>query len=55
MEQSDTDCRLGTDIQPGHWTQGLPTFVVVVGGGGGDDADDDDHDNHVKDALVWEM
>jgi len=52
MEQSDRDRQLGADLQPGDWTQRLPTFVIV---GGGCDVDDDDHDDHVKDALVWEM
>ena len=58
MEQSDRDRQLGAHLQPGDWTQRFPTFVVVVvvvgGGGGGGDVDDD-HDDHVKDALVWEM
>jgi hypothetical protein len=54
MEQSIRDRRLGNDLQPGDWTQGLPTFVVAGGGGCGD-ADDDDHDDHVKDALVRGM
>jgi len=53
MEQSIRDRRLGTDLQPGNWTQGLPTFVVAGGGGCGDA--DDDHDDHAKDALVREM
>jgi hypothetical protein len=42
------DRQLGADLQPGDWTQGLPTFVVDDGGYAY-------NDDRVKDVLVWEM
>jgi len=29
-EHSDRDRQLGADLQPGDWTQGLPTFVLLL-------------------------